>query len=693
VAARPRRLAVRGGGGRRQHFALAYYRRALANGFQARGDAGLAERNERELDLAVRHAGRLAPRERDLILAYRELAAGLGTASHTKMGAPERLAAAEARYAELVQREPQSADGWYGLGDARYHLAGQSHDWRTVQRLWNGSLRAFERTIGLDSSFHLAYQHRLDMYTLAAVPGSGLVLDGDSLRLLNAAERTAYGEARFQAAKTRAQQLVVRDARAWVASDSAATKAYEALARAFVAAGQPDSAVRVLEAGLANPEARRPTLAYQMAYARAASGDHPGALAEVRRALARFPADSLRGELSPDGFWGVLGGAGVAAAAGAPGDVHRVIVTAAEALPEMPVPGGARLPTPPLARWFEAGLHLAMGLPTEGPARVVARGIPLLDAVPGEGGRKARILSVGVPYAAYLATGDERFRATAVSWADTSAFTPFTELEALAAVQRGDTARARVPRRRLPAGHRRLRPRRDAAGGARPGVAPPRRRAPRRRDARGHRRAARDGARVRRRGAPDLRAQPPAARAALGAARRPAARRGGVPALPRRVARRRPGARRAAPRGARGAGPAARRAGGAAGAGELARKAGGRRAASGLSAARRRGESGRHPGTRAPDQARRFTRVQRAPRSAALTPLSSRTQAALEPPSTRSSPQGRQSAMNRFVSPAFAAPRFDAHTSRVPSGLNIGKPSNSASNVTCSSSVPSRLTR
>ena len=56
-------------------------------------------------------------------------------------------------------------------------------------------------------------------------------------------------------------------------------------------------------------------------------------------------------------------------------------------------------------------------------------------------------------------------------------------------------------------------------------------------------------------------------------------------------------------------------------------------------------------------------------------------------------PQFFQSAMNRFVSPGFASTRFDAQTSCRPSGLNIGKPSNSAFVVTCSRPVPSRLTR
>ena len=50
--------------------------------------------------------------------------------------------------------------------------------------------------------------------------------------------------------------------------------------------------------------------------------------------------------------------------------------------------------------------------------------------------------------------------------------------------------------------------------------------------------------------------------------------------------------------------------------------------------------------------------------------------------------------MNTFVSPFdLARCRFDAKTSCVPSGENIGKPSNVSLNVTCSRPVPSRLIR
>ena len=51
-----------------------------------------------------------------------------------------------------------------------------------------------------------------------------------------------------------------------------------------------------------------------------------------------------------------------------------------------------------------------------------------------------------------------------------------------------------------------------------------------------------------------------------------------------------------------------------------------------------------------------------------------------------------QSAMKMLVSPGFAALRLEANTSFVPSGLNMGKPSNSGEWVMRSSPVPSSLT-
>lgn len=62
-------------------------------------------------------------------------------------------------------------------------------------------------------------------------------------------------------------------------------------------------------------------------------------------------------------------------------------------------------------------------------------------------------------------------------------------------------------------------------------------------------------------------------------------------------------------------------------------------------------------------------------------------------PSCRARGYSNQSATKTLVSPRVFALRLEAHSSFFPSGLNIGKPSNSGSNVTCSRPVPSRWIR
>ena len=64
---------------------------------------------------------------------------------------------------------------------------------------------------------------------------------------------------------------------------------------------------------------------------------------------------------------------------------------------------------------------------------------------------------------------------------------------------------------------------------------------------------------------------------------------------------------------------------------------------------------------------------------------------------TRKRPRSRyqftQSAMKMFVSCGLASCRFEAQTTFLPSGLNIGNPSKVDAVVTCSSSEPSGLIR
>ena len=422
-------------------FALAYYKRTLTLGWSNR----FAPEHLKSAEQAARHADRLPPRERELVGAYVELAHGLSSqqGGDTAVGYT-RLAESQRRYAALVARDPNDAEAWYGLGDAAFHQARPGQD---PSALFTRALRAFNRTLALDSSFHLAYSHKILIYNSAGSPSSGLMLAGDSVFLLaDSAARRAFGTERFAAAKVQARALAVRDARHWVEVDPDAQQSYAALAETSTQAGFPDSAAMVLERALARPRIRAPELAYRTASLRLAAGS-PEALATLRGALARYPVDSLRRSGSYQRFANVVASANVAAAAGSLKDLRRVMSTAATADPRIPF---FDVPTDPVVRWYEAALQLGMGMPAAPLRRTIDEGIRYADTITTTLGTNVQGSSTTVPYVAYLATRDTTYLPTARRWAKSTGLASLPELDALAALRAGDTARAAALARAFP---------------------------------------------------------------------------------------------------------------------------------------------------------------------------------------------------------------------------------------------------
>ncbi|HEX6630070.1 MAG TPA: serine/threonine-protein kinase, partial [Gemmatimonadaceae bacterium] len=136
-------------------FALAHYKRALAHGWSHVPDST----DVAMIEQARRHAGRLPPRERDLVEGYLALTHGLAAAGTGDYAlANGYLATAEERYGALVRRDSLDAESWYGFGDVHFHRAQLDS---ALSRHWTQALRAFDRTLALDSTFHLAYAHKL----------------------------------------------------------------------------------------------------------------------------------------------------------------------------------------------------------------------------------------------------------------------------------------------------------------------------------------------------------------------------------------------------------------------------------------------------------------------------------------------------------------------------------------------------
>jgi tetratricopeptide (TPR) repeat protein len=426
-------------------FALAYYRRALTLGWSSPGDSTQLALVARARDLSAR----LPRREREIVSAYSDLTGALSAEFAFDTARRNALfRSAQAKYAAIVQRDSGAAEGWYGLGDAYYHHRPTGQGGRETASNMSRSLRAFDRTLALDSSFHLAYSHKIDLYGQTAGAFSGLVLDGDSLLLLpDEAARQAYGEQRLAAARERARQLAVRDGRLWVEANPV-PQAYQGLAQVYMQAGTFDSAVAVLQEGVRlHPEVRDSYIAYGLPAVQART-DPVAALASLRTALREVTGQELRDGGGSDRFSIVLAGASAAAVGGSVADLREAARVAVEAEPTIV---GLGISREPQAQWLVAGTLLALGLPPARHLAVIDSGMRGLDRMKAPVGPQIRQFSTPPLYIAYLATREARYLDALRRWRAESGVTqPFAELDALEALSRGDTAGARAQAARFP---------------------------------------------------------------------------------------------------------------------------------------------------------------------------------------------------------------------------------------------------
>lgn len=127
-------------------FALAHYRLGLTYGWSTR-HGGFGGRGAREHgQLALRYADRLPVRERTLVVAHNLFETGRVAAHDTMLA--------------YVNRYPGDAEGWYMLGDVRYHA-------QPVLGLRDEDLfEPFDRVLELDPSLTPALIHPLELSLL-----------------------------------------------------------------------------------------------------------------------------------------------------------------------------------------------------------------------------------------------------------------------------------------------------------------------------------------------------------------------------------------------------------------------------------------------------------------------------------------------------------------------------------------------
>ena len=237
----------------------------------------------------------LPQRERSLIESYLQLTQGLAAQTQGNFEAGRaHLGAATRAYESIIARDSTDAEAWYGLADAYFHygVGGAQLD-PEIGRKWTRSLRAFDRTLALDSTFHLAYAHKLSMYQIGGTNGSPLIVLGDSVVAIpNDSVARRIGVERVQSARARARELAVVQAKHWRYLDPDAAQAHTAVVDGYSAAGQFDSAASALRQTMERPEVRTPDMAYSLAALEMLAGS-PNALTTLRTALDTYGPDSL----------------------------------------------------------------------------------------------------------------------------------------------------------------------------------------------------------------------------------------------------------------------------------------------------------------------------------------------------------------------------------------------------------------
>ena len=149
-------------------FALAYIRLRDAEGWTlGAGAVGNPVRRRELIAMAQRHAADLPPRLRSLL------------AFHAAYEADD-FRRARAIVSDLIARDSTDVEAWYQLGEAHFHHGATVFPPPDTVGNIGRALRAFQRSLALDSNYILAYQHILDALRTCAAARNGVVCLADS---------------------------------------------------------------------------------------------------------------------------------------------------------------------------------------------------------------------------------------------------------------------------------------------------------------------------------------------------------------------------------------------------------------------------------------------------------------------------------------------------------------------------------
>jgi TolB-like protein len=414
-------------------FALAYYKRAIGIGWRG-GEDSL---HGTTIAHAVAYSGKLPARERALVAAYRDLFEALNAQRTNDTARVNRsFTAAQRRYLAVIARDSGDAEAWYGLGDAYWHHQPDGWGSPATVKNWTRALRAFNRTLALDSTFYLAYAHKIDLYRQAAGRVPNMLLEGDSVRLLDSATLRRVGGpgGSLRQHQQRAYEEALRDARLWTRA-TPSPQAYQAVASVLLEHGFPDSAVAMLEEERATHGIRSAKLPFAIAMLQSYTDPHKAA-ATLHDALQRADAKALAREGGGDLMEILLGSGRGAALTGHLADVDALAKLTTEVTSSPAAVSTQAL----LPKWWALGVRVAAGVPAARWRPAIDSQAAVIDQLPPDLGYLRQQAAAGM-YLVYLETRDPRDLATMRRWRGPRAL-PWPELEALAALDRREPAAA-----------------------------------------------------------------------------------------------------------------------------------------------------------------------------------------------------------------------------------------------------------
>jgi serine/threonine-protein kinase len=416
-------------------FALAYHKRSLGLGWsQAGGPDYLGS-----ADRAFKLSDRLPPRERALVAGHYHLAHALAAQqAQDSVAARTGFDASIKSYTDLIgppRGDSLVAEAWYGLGDAYFHARMPSLPPEAIRRYTTESVRGFHRTLAIDSTYHLAYSHLIQLYNQSG-GGSGLIIAADSAILLDSATASRLGAATVSRLRNEASARGLDIARAWTRAEAGSMQPFVQLAQSHGAANQPDSAIRVLRDALASGSRSGAAVARATLLGFEEEVGDSGATQTLRYILDRFTPDSMRQIGIGARFTAEGQLMSSAAKSGRSADVDRAARLFFATDSTLPF---SNVSSAPMIEYFRTGLQLAMGDSlTAARRRTLLRSRTSIDSMPPQLRQQARTGTASIPYLAFLASHDTTFQRMALDWSGNE----LPELEALTALDRSDTATA-----------------------------------------------------------------------------------------------------------------------------------------------------------------------------------------------------------------------------------------------------------